>query len=171
MKRDLIIAAISGVIVGGCVPSGGSTGKYAYKADTTIARKHQDLLDCQVEARQEVPADTRVETTPVYTTPGYTSCLPTGFGGVSCTTTGGTVSGGDTYSYDANQKLRTAYEDQCLAKKGYAIASLPRCSTRVIPENAAALLSGAVRQPRDGACITSATALASNLLYPEEFKK
>lgn len=45
---------------------------------------------------------------------------------------GGRVIGGDIYSYDASRGLRERVVAQCMSKKGYFLASAPRCTKKNI---------------------------------------
>jgi hypothetical protein len=137
MFRFCALAAVGVVILGACVPSTESLVKqgkpiqkiYPAKSGVTAARMQNDLLNCKIEAAQRVPQNIQVETTPIYTTPVQTQCYNSGYGMVNCTQTGGQTYGGDTYSYDANDKLRSAAEAQCISRSGYRSATIPACPT------------------------------------------
>lgn len=149
-----------------CAPA---TGVYVYKNGGTVARTDKDYFDCELAASRNVPTDTRIATTPTYTTPTQTNCYDAGYA-IQCTTTGGQVQGGQTYSYDANSELRRGYVARCLASKGYSAVRLPICDTSKIPQSVLQRLSGSQRPPQDGACIVPITQNAGNVLYQNEFK-
>ncbi len=73
----------------------------------------------------------QVGVTPTYVTPIQTNCYNYGYS-VSCTTTGGDVYGGQTYSYDANAKLRDRVVGQCMEDLGYQAISLEQCPPGVL---------------------------------------
>lgn len=103
-----------------------------YDKGTPGEQADRDLLACRVKGAQSVPVDQRIDTTPIYTTPTRTLCKPARHDpeATVCTTTGGEVSGGRTYSYDANEDLRADVVAQCMADLGYTQVSLPRCTTQ-----------------------------------------
>jgi hypothetical protein len=144
---------------------------YLYRSNTTISQKDSDMFDCELDASRAVPVNTQIDTTPVYRTPVNTSCTSGYYGNVQCTSSGGDVYGGNTYSYDANTGLRDEYASRCMASKGYSVAQLPPCADNVVPAGAAQGLAGALRAPKDGACTVAITNRSSNVLYPEEFEK
>ncbi len=154
-------------LLGAC---GAPSASYLYKEGGTVARADNDYFACELDAARGVPQDTRVATTPVYTTPVKTSCTPVG-DSVECTTTGGEVSGGEVYSYDANADLRTRYLAQCLRARGYSSSVLPRCKSGSVSSAALQTLGGALRPPRDGACYVSVTEHAGNIAYPYEISR
>lgn len=117
-----------------------------WKNGTTSVQRSADFTPCEVEALRQVPAAMAVGQSPTYTlptysTPAYTSCNGAAYGygygynyQSNCTTTGGSVSGGQTmggqiYSYDANLGLRQRVGAQCLAQKGWQLVSLPTCTS------------------------------------------
>ena len=144
-----------------------TTRLYLYKDAATVARADTDYFDCELEAARAVPQDTQIETTPVYITPVRTSC--TGFGiRTTCSSTGGDVYGGQTYSYDANEDLRTEYFARCLAKRGYSATELPLCDKGSVAPSVLSKLGGKLRQPASGACYFSVTDRAGNVVYANE---
>ena len=137
------------VTLSGCEEA---TGFYLYRADTTVPEASRDYFECEVASAQNVPTDTRVETTPIYTTPIQTNCYPSGYS-VQCYTTGGQVYGGNTYTYDANAELRGKFMGRCLVGKGYSGYELPRCKEDSISEEILTTLrSGRLNPPRTNAC-------------------
>ncbi len=101
---------------------------YPVKKGVTANSYDNDWLNCEIEAAQRVPQNMTIGTTPVYSTPVQTQCYSTGYGGVSCTQTGGQTYGGHTYSYDANSELRGEAQRQCLTRSGYRSVMIPKCS-------------------------------------------
>jgi len=100
-----------------------------HRAGVTPQKQSSDLVSCEVKAAREVPQNTQVGTTPIFVTPAQTNCYSSGYS-TQCTTTGGQVSGGNVYSYDANAGLRSKYITQCMAEKGYAKYALPQCAPK-----------------------------------------
>lgn len=100
-----------------------------HRAGVTPQKQSSDLVSCEVKAARDVPQNTQVGTTPVFVTPAHTNCYSTGYT-TQCTTTGGQVTGGNVYSYDANAGLRSKYITQCMAEKGYTKYSLPQCNAK-----------------------------------------
>lgn len=161
MKR---LAIVCSIVLSGCeVPP----SEYIFKPNATVAQKDKDDFNCDLRAAQAVPSNMQVGITPTYTTPLTTSCYG-GSNSVNCTTTGGQVYGGDVYSYDANSSLRSEYWAQCMIDKGYSGVDLPTCSPKQMPENAAQLLTGKLRVPKEGACQVQITERSTNILYAEE---
>lgn len=97
-----------------------------YKAGSTQSQRDSATMDCRVEAAQRVPPNMQIKTTPTYTTPVTTQCNQIGYS-TYCNSTGGQTYGGNTYSVDANTKLRTQVEARCLAQKGYSAPLVPAC--------------------------------------------
>lgn len=139
---------------------------YLYRPNTTVSTKDNDIFQCHLAAAQQVPANTQIGTTPVYSTPITTSCY-----GYTCTTSGGQVYGGNTYSYDANASLRSEFEDRCMATKGYSSTILPSCPANLaVPDELRNKLSGKLRAPETGSCRLPITERTSNLVYSNEMK-
>lgn len=97
-----------------------------YREGASYSAQQRDLLGCKVKATSSVPESLRVATTPVFVSPVRTTC-----DGKTCTTTGGEVSGGNVYTYDANADLRASFERQCMADRHYSVVRLPMCSGAV----------------------------------------
>jgi len=95
------------------------------KPGVTAGRMQSEFTDCEIEAAQRVPQQMAIGTTPTYTTPVQTQCVNYGYS-VSCQTTGGQTYGGNTYSYDANDGLRSKAEAQCLYRRGYRFTTVPK---------------------------------------------
>jgi hypothetical protein len=136
MKTTSALAFL--LLLSGCV-----TDTVWYKEGANPAAVNSAATDCAVEAANRVPQNTQVGVTPTYSTPVQTYCNNTGYGTVSCTSYGGDVYGGNVYSYDANQGLRNQVMEQCMARRGYALLSLPVCS----PDQAAKAKLSASRLP------------------------
>ena len=109
----------------------------SWRQGVSVSKLKSDSLNCEMAATRAVPINNQVGVTPTYRTPvyqnpSYTSC----YGGtysVSCTTTGGGFSGGQTYggqvyTYDANSGLRESYFNQCMAQRGYSPISIRPCT-------------------------------------------
>ena len=136
LKLSVLVSAAAFVFVAGCqvttedlVKQGKPIEKiYPTKKGVTVAKYEDDFLDCKIEAAQRVPQNMAIGTTPVYRTPVQTQCYSTGYGGVTCNQTGGQTFGGNTYSYDANDGIRSEAQLQCLARQGYRTTLIPKCS-------------------------------------------
>ena len=118
--QKTFLAAVAPVALTGCLAL-----ETYYKEGATVTRLDRDLTNCQVIAAQQVPANTQIGMTPVYTTPISTSCY-----GYTCTTTGGNVYGGDLYSYDANSGLRNKVTAQCMSSQGYEYVEIQPCTSQ-----------------------------------------
>jgi hypothetical protein len=123
-----------GFFLVGCVPT---TQEGLWLEGSTRAQTQSDETDCQLEALRKVPRETAVTSVPGYYTPMSVSPISTqcfGNGAYrSCTTTGGTVSGGQligggVQTYDPNSALRRQVAEQCLTAKGYEGTSFPTCT-------------------------------------------
>ena len=157
--RLFVVPLISTLALAGCVGT-----QYAYKPGATISTKDNDSFRCELAATQNVPTNTQIGTNPVFVSPATTTCT-----GYSCYTTGGQVSGGDVYSYDANNGLRSEFFAKCMINKGYKYTEIPVCTLdKKISPQLKSLLSGRLRPPKEGACAISITNRASNLLYDGE---
>lgn len=98
-----------------------------WRQGSTGAQRADVITQCQVQALQQVPRALATASTPVYRVPSNVVC--TGYGySVSCFDYGGQVYGGQTYTQDANEELRTRVTTQCLANRGYQVLSMPRCT-------------------------------------------
>jgi hypothetical protein len=117
--------AVAGILLAGCTP----TAETTYWRDGATGRQwDQAITQCQVQALREVPQSVAVGSTPTYQTPTQTSCYTIG-NTVQCSTTGGQVYGGQVYSYDPNAGLRSRVEAQCMANRGYALVTIPTCTS------------------------------------------
>ncbi|SFP60293.1 hypothetical protein [Tranquillimonas alkanivorans] len=117
MRIGIVLTACT--LLGGCAAYDGY-----YREGAPVAQLDADLLECRVSAVQRVPPNTQIRTTPISRTPVVTRCNDDG----TCVTTGGEVTGGNTYSYDANAGLRTRVLNQCMAARGYRRVELPYCA-------------------------------------------
>ena len=161
--RALPVLAIA-FLFAGCATT---TDVYLYREGGKVARADSDIFDCRLTAAQAVPQDTRIATTPIYMTPVQTSCYNVG-NSVQCTSTGGQVHGGQTYTYDANADLRSSYLSRCVASKGYSSSQLPRCDPEKVPQNVVAELSGSQRVPQADSCYYPITENAGNVVHSGE---
>lgn len=158
MKFKFIISGLAAAsLLAACVVASQPV-YYAYKANTTNAKKSDDFLNCQVEAANKVPVNQRVGTTPVYTTPVYTTPMYTTCTGYSCVTTGGQVMGGDVYggdvySYDANEDLRIQVTLQCMQRKGYTMYDAKTCAPSQVPKGLTASGTDLVQKPSGSFCV------------------
>lgn len=156
-KQFCLFAALALTV--GCVPS---ESKMIWRAGSSLSQIDSDTTSCEVAALKEVPRAmavgvTPTYTTPTYVTPTYTNCYGYGYG-ATCTTTGGQISGGQTfggnpYSYDANSSLRTKLVAQCMAKQGYQVSTFPYC-TKDQEANAVSLIGARLPDPTNVACVT-----------------
>lgn len=167
MKKLHLFTMTSALLLCACLPT---TESYLYKDGGTVSRTDTDYFECELAAARGVPQDTRVGTTPVYSTPVQTNCYNIGYS-VQCNTTGGQVYGGDTYTYDANSELRASYFARCLVARGYNVIDLPKCDSSKVPEELLRKLSGKQRPPREDACYLPVTSRAGNVVYASELSK
>jgi len=158
-----VLAGLCLAALAACAPGARS---YLYKSGGTVAEADRDIFECRVEAAQQVPAQTRIGTTPIHTTPARTYCNPVG-DRIRCYTTGGQTYGGETYSYDANAGLRADYEARCLAARGYTATQVPLCAEDALSEDVTQALSGRLQPPGARACYVPITGNAGNILYLE----
>ncbi len=116
---------ISAVLVLGCVPTEPYT--FAWREGATSSQANSAGTDCEIEAANRVPQSVQAYTTPIYRTPSNVQCNTIGTY-VSCQEYGGQVYGGQTKTYDANAELRFKAVQQCLARKGFGMVSIPVCT-------------------------------------------
>ncbi|MGP3726394.1 hypothetical protein SAMN05421763_1145 [[Luteovulum] sphaeroides subsp. megalophilum] len=162
-KRHLL--AVSALcLVGACEAT---TDVYLFRNNGSVSQTDTDYFECEVAAARGVPQETRIGTTPSYTTPTQTSCYNTGYS-VQCQTTGGQTYGGQTYTYDANSELRATYFARCLASRGYSVVELPKCDRAKVPAEVLQKLAGKQRPPREDACYVAITERAGNVVYASE---
>ena len=140
---------------------------YIYRDGTSVAEADRDHFDCDVKAAQAVPTNTQIETMPSYTTPLRTSCN-TRYGSTNCTTTGGDVIGGQTFSYDANEDLRREVWARCMGDRGYTGISIAACDSTRLPAGAIGGIGNRLRAPREGACHVQITDRIGNVVYAPE---
>ena len=159
MNAFRTVCALALAVLCGC-DAGPQT--QVWKTGVTPAQRQADVTACDVVAANQVPAAMAVAQTPTYTTPAYTSCYGSGFGygygyssQANCTTTGGQVYGGQTYSYDANAGLRERVSAQCLAQKGYAGITFASCTADDLKGAMALPLGAPMPRPEAVLCIAS----------------
>ncbi|HBS50726.1 MAG TPA: hypothetical protein DEA05_11895 [Rhodobacteraceae bacterium] len=119
-----------------------------YKPGGSVSRLASDTTDCQVRALRDAPVANQVRQRPPVYVPGNRWCNAAG----QCYTAPGYWVDGGVYSVDVNAGLRGRVEAQCMAARGYAPVSLPRCSPQVAD---AAPRQVTTRLPRigPGSCI------------------
>jgi hypothetical protein len=106
------------------------------------SKKIKDVLDCNVLAVKEVPANNQSSTTPVYTVPKFTPpvyCSTGYLGMTTCSggqTIGGQTFGGNLVTKDVNSNLRLKVFEECLKNKGYKFTDtpIPQCKNNQIPK-------------------------------------
>lgn len=126
-----VISVLAFAVLAGCFPV-----EIYHKNNVPVARLQADETACQVKALKDVPVNKLTRITPVRFIPREV-CNRAG----TCHTTYFTI-GGEVETYDANKGLRTKYEAQCMADKGYERVELPVCSGAVpatLPGRAPAL--------------------------------
>ena len=104
-----------------------------YKEGEVVSRQKSDMLSCEVEALDKAPVANQIRQSPPYYVPARRSCRSDG----RCYTRGGFFAPGEVYSVDVNARLRRDLLTQCMAQKGYARVTLPRCSGSVTLQPAA----------------------------------
>lgn len=113
MHFKISISSLLILCLSGCVTNSKVDDPHYYYSNSKpiIASMTRELKRCAIEAYQQVPARTVVQSSPMISTP--TRC--TNFGGrVNCT--GGDVYGGQMSSYDENDPLREEVRLSCLKK-------------------------------------------------------
>ncbi len=100
---------------------------FYHKAGVAVSRAQTDTTDCEVEALQKAPVANQVRQEPPIFHPGRTVCDASG----NCWSTPGYWVEGGIYTVDVNRDLRARVMDMCMARKGYAPVTLPRCSATV----------------------------------------
>lgn len=96
------------------------------KPGVSVSRMQNDTTNCEVSALKDVPIANEIrQRPPVYIT-GPRVCS----NGTCSYAPGYWISGGF-YTVDTNLDLRGRVRDQCMAKKGYQPASIPRCSQAI----------------------------------------
>lgn len=141
MLKKTSVAISTLFLVGACLPV-----EFWYKPGVVPQQPIIELTDCQVRAARDVPAQLMTGQTPTYVTPVQTSCTGSGQGrynpygytsnsNVSCTQTGGQVSGGRLYTYDGNANLRGQVAVQCMSQKGYQYISVRKCENKDLPQS------------------------------------
>jgi hypothetical protein len=130
---------VLGRFLSACVPTQPYT--VAWREGATAAQADTAQTDCLIEAANRVPQSVQAYTTPVYQSPSNVQC--TTFGNyVSCQEYGGQVYGGNVQTYDANAGLRARATEQCLARKGFGVATIPQCTTEQSKQGVVSFQSG-----------------------------
>ena len=99
-----------------------------YRQGAEVGKLNSDLTNCRVRAAQAVPVNQQIRRTPTYVSPVQTNCYGTGYS-MQCYSTGGNVTGGNIYSFDANSGLRTDVISQCMGQQGYQLVEFPQCDS------------------------------------------
>jgi hypothetical protein len=100
---------------------------FYYKPGVSVARQQTDLTNCEVAALRDAPVATQIrQGAPTYY-PGERYCDSRG----RCFYRPGYWIEGPIYTVDANSNLRDRVLAQCMAGRGYAPVSLPRCASGV----------------------------------------
>lgn len=120
MPRLTALALSAVLALPGCI-----TTPVWHQTGANVQKLQLDFSGCEVNALREAPVDRRIARRPVYFVPAYYS---------HGRHYGGYWAGGETYTYDANEKLRKATLNECMAGKGYTRAALPRCESERIAE-------------------------------------
>lgn len=130
---------VLGALMSACMPTQPYT--VAWREGATAAQADSAQTDCLIEAANRVPQSTQAYTTPVYRSPSNVQCTTYG-NYVSCHDYGGQVYGGQTRTYDANAELRRKATEQCLAKRGFSVVSIPVCTTEQQKKGVTSTASG-----------------------------
>lgn len=139
MLMKKVYLSLSAIALVACLPSQPYT--FAWREGATAAQADTAQTDCMIEAANRVPQSVRTYTTPVYRTPSNVQCTTIG-NYVSCQEYGGQVYGGDVQTYDANAELRDRATVQCLARKGYGVATIPVCTKEQQEQGVVSFQSG-----------------------------
>jgi hypothetical protein len=124
----------------------------AWREGATAAEASGAQTDCMIEAANRVPQQIQSYTTPVYTTPSNVQCNTYG-NYVSCQQYGGQVYGGQTQIYDANVRLRDMATAQCLARRGFSVATIPACTTEQTKKGLVSFSSGRLPAASSVLCV------------------
>jgi hypothetical protein len=98
-----------------------------YKPGVSVRGMEQDTLACQVEALDKAPVANQLRQEPPIYVPPRQICNSHG----ACHTRPGHWVQGAIYTVDVNEPLRKRVEQSCMARKGYAPAQIPVCSSDV----------------------------------------
>ncbi|MFC6687319.1 hypothetical protein [Jhaorihella thermophila] len=120
--KTTAIPAVALLALAGCTDV-----TFYHKPGVAVGRAQTDTTDCEVEALQKAPVANQIRQEPPIYYPGRTVCDPSG----NCWTTPGYWVEGGIYTVDVNRELRARVMDMCMAGKGYAPVTLPRCSPNV----------------------------------------
>lgn len=146
-----VFILVSTISLSACAPQ--VTEGY-WQDGAAVSRIDQSFTQCQVEALRDVPQSVAVGTQPSYTTPVQTNCYNTGYS-AQCSSTGGQIIGGQTYSYDPNAGLRNRVEAQCMANRGFSLVSLLVCTATQRNSGALRGFSGNLPPLQTVACISN----------------
>jgi hypothetical protein len=109
------------------VLAGCATGMSTYYAPgVSVSRMQTDTTRCEVQALKDAPVANQIRQNPPIFFPGSQYCNAAG-----CYYRPGYWVDGGIYTVDVNRNLRARVLDLCMAQKGYAPVSLPRCSGAV----------------------------------------
>ena len=129
-KKSTILFLV--VALAGCDPL-----QTYYKPGASVTELNRDQLACEAAALRSAPVAMEVKQDPPIYHPDREICDTAG----NCFTREGFYEAGRIFSVDANAPLRARLEGQCMADKGYVLASIPDCPREV----AAAVTPAATR--------------------------
>lgn len=109
-------------VLAGCAPL-----SIYHREGVEVTRMRSDQTNCEVSALRDVPEARQIRRGPARYIPGPRYCDRNGY----CRYGAGYYIPGEVYTVDANAGLRGRVADQCMAQKGYAPVTLPRCSNAV----------------------------------------
>ncbi len=143
MNRTLPLALAAFALLAAC----GGPMTIFYRPGAPVSRMQSDTLDCEVMAVNQAPVANQIRQNPPIYFPGNRYCNANG-----CYYTPGYWMDGGIYTVDVNASLRRRIIYACMAKKGYAPATLPRCSQQIasrVPKQQTLRLPSQV----EGACV------------------
>jgi hypothetical protein len=104
--------------LGGCAPL-----TIYYQQGVPVQRLSDDELRCEINALREAPIANQTRQDPPVFVPARRVCDSAG----ACTTYAAYWKPGRITTVDVNRELRVRLERSCMADRGYARVSIPRC--------------------------------------------
>ncbi|MEX0339355.1 MAG: hypothetical protein AB3N11_09980 [Arenibacterium sp.] len=95
-----------------------------YREGAPVTRLNSDQTACEVAALKDAPVANEIRRSPPIFYPPRQVCNSSG----ACYTRPGYWVEGPIYTVDVNKGLRARVLNSCMAKKGYSLVSLPRCT-------------------------------------------
>ncbi|WP_293576358.1 hypothetical protein [Phaeobacter sp.] len=144
--RTALFASLLGLLSCGPVP-------VYWQEDVSVQKRDRDLLSCEVNALKDAPVAIEQRQRPPVFRQGPVICHAG-----TCARAPGYWADGAIYSVDVNKPLRSRLEQSCMAAKGYAEITLPRCARQ--------RLDGAIRPERLSALSETSCAVPQTNAQP-----